>query len=271
MINLLALEDLGDGRFRAPHGDIAVGANVFGGQILAQLAYAAQQTLGDVPLTSMHAVFPRPALVAAPLYIDVATIRRGRNATMLQATLHQGEEPCVTALCTGIVAQVDVEAQHAVSYTDCPPPDAAKAMSPGPMGLEVRVVDGDLDDPKGNHPASIDLWIRVPVAGAADPASLRALIAFAGEIWFAGTALRPVEGRSQANLMSELIPAVLSHTLAFHTVSPAIGEWLLFRVESPVLRAGRVYGQAMVFDQAGALLASIGQENLLRTPRPSGR
>jgi len=83
VIEILALELVSEGRFVAPHGAMAVGPNVFGAQILAQLAFAAQRTMSDHPLTSMHAIFPRPASVEAPLYIDIDVIRHGRNATLL--------------------------------------------------------------------------------------------------------------------------------------------------------------------------------------------
>ena len=268
VIEVLALELVSEGRFVAPHGAMAVGSNVFGGQILAQLAFAAQRTMSDHPLTSMHAIFPRPARVDAPLYIDIDVIRHGRNATLLQATLHQGESPCATALCAGLAPQ-DIDAEHSLTSGDVEPPAHAQPLpSSAAMGLEVRVAGGvDLSDPGGGHRAAVDLWIKAPTECRVDLAGLRAFIAYAGEIWFAATALRPVEGLSQAQLMSELIPAVLSHNLAYHFVEPAPTDWLLLRVESPVLRGGRVYGQGTVFDEAGGLLASISQENLFRTPR----
>jgi acyl-CoA thioesterase-2 len=121
----------------------------------------------------------------------------------------------------------------------------------------------DLSDLGGGHPPELHLWVRAPAAPD-DLITAQAMLAYASEVYFVATALRPHEGISQAMVFSTFTPAVLSHGLAFHDTTFQASDWLLFVLSSPHTATGRIFGQADVFTEQGVLVASAWQENLLR-------
>jgi Thioesterase-like superfamily len=79
----------------------------------------------------------------------------------------------------------------------------------------------------------------------------------------AGTALRPEEGLGQRGNGTLFTSAVTSHTLWFHRPFRT-DDWLLLRQHSPPLAHGRSFGRGDVPTKDGTLVASFGQEALLR-------
>ena len=78
-----------------------------------------------------------------------------------------------------------------------------------------------------------------------------------------GTALRPLEGFNQRGNGTVFTSAVTAHTIWFHRPF-RIDRWLLLRQHSPVLAPGRCFGRGDVLTEDGSLVASYGQEALLR-------
>jgi len=263
MIDGLALEGGSDGRYLAPHVDgHGGGAVVFGGQLLAQMVMAAGRELDGKPLTSLHAVFARPGRFDLPISIDVDVLHAGRSAASASVTVHQGGAPCVSALALAMASQPDV-GRHTAPMPPVAGPDEAAPLVTALRDLEVRVVgDVDLSDPTGGGPAAVELWVRAPDAPD-DLLVAQALLAYATEPHFVGTALRPHEGVSQAHSYERFVPAVVSHGLQFHAPFRA-RQWLLLALSSPHHAAGRVVGRGDVFTEEGELVASCWQENLLR-------
>ena len=140
---------------------------------------------------------------------------------------------------------------------------------------EIRTVDGvDIADPGAVGPARLDVWTRF--ADAPDEPTLnQALLAFATDGFLIGTAMRPHDGVGQSLAHRSISTSVITHTLTFHGPVDASG-WLLLDQESPVARAGRSYGRAHVFSEAGDLVASFVQEGMIRAfaadqaPLPGG-
>ena len=78
-----------------------------------------------------------------------------------------------------------------------------------------------------------------------------------------GTALRPMDGLGQRGNGTQFTSAVTSHTLWLHRPFRT-DEWLLLRQHSPLLAHGRCFGRGDVLTDDGVLVASYGQEALLR-------
>jgi acyl-CoA thioesterase-2 len=264
MLKGLKLEVLGPGRYEAPHVDgLGNGFLVFGGQLLAQMVIAAGTELVGKPLTSLHAVFARPGRLEAPLYIDVEVLQAGRNAGSARVTVHQGAPLCVQALVLAMAPQPEI-GRHSDRAPEVGRPEDATLLEVRLADVEARVVDGvDLGDLRGGNPPELHVWMRVPDAPPG-PLVAQAMLAYCSEMFFVATALRPHEGVSQAKAYSTFAPAVVSHAVAFHDGSFDASDWLLFAFSSPHTAAGRVFGRADVFSEAGVLLASVWQENLLR-------
>jgi acyl-CoA thioesterase len=63
---------------------------------------------------------------------------------------------------------------------------------------------------------------------------------------------------------------VITHSVTFHDRFLA-SEWLLMALSSPHVGRGRIFGTGDVFTEDGRLVASITQENQLRSIRPTAR
>jgi acyl-CoA thioesterase II len=240
------------------------GPNVFGGQLLAQMVVAATRTLGGRDLTSLHAVFSRAARVDEELYFVTDVLADGRNASSARVTAQQADRPCVDALALALRPQ-DLAPAHLVAMpSDASAPERATEMPFGFGGVEFRIVgDVDLSDAAPGGAPDLLVWGRSTVPVDSVEAG-QAMLAYASEPLFVGTALLPHDGYSQSHAYSTFVPAVVSHTVAFHDTTVGRGGWWLFVLSSPHLAGGRVFGRADVFTDDGILLASVTQENLLR-------
>jgi acyl-CoA thioesterase-2 len=88
-------------------------------------------------------------------------------------------------------------------------------------------------------------------AEVADPRARQCLLAFASDFWLAGTA--------SAGYRDARAVVTLNHSVWFH--APAdVGDWLLYRTDSPWAGAGRGLARGLIYDRAGRLVASTVQE-----------
>jgi acyl-CoA thioesterase-2 len=98
-----------------------------------------------------------------------------------------------------------------------------------------------------------------------EPELAAALAAYATDLTLIGTALRPLDGLSQLGNGTHFTSAVTSHTIWFHRPFTT-DQWLLLRQHSPLLANGRSFGRGDILTHDGILVASYGQESLLRIP-----
>ncbi|CAO5239823.1 acyl-CoA thioesterase [Frankia sp. AgKG'84/4] len=264
MLGVLALSRLGENRYQAENLSLG-GPVVFGGQILAQAIVAAASGLDGLSVTTLHTVFARAATGAKPLEIDVVPIHRGRSFASATVTFRQGERVCAQA-----TALLSAEAPDLIRHGDTwasAPPSAPPAGRPA-RGLRTEIADGvDIDDPDLVGPPDLDVWSRW--GGAPDdPATSRALIAFATDSFLVATAMRPHLGVGQSQAHVTLSTGVLSHTITFHQPCDA-GSWLLLRQHSDFAGAGRTHGRGEIFTADGQLVASFTQDGMIR-PMPGG-
>jgi acyl-CoA thioesterase II len=271
LLDALELEPTGDGRFTGHSARVATMPRVFGGQLLAQIVVAAARTVPDKTVKSSHTIFVRPAELDAPLSFAVEVMHSGRLYASTTVTVSQHDRLCARALVLLDTADEELAA-HAAPAPLVDHPDGSSAKEPGPGrrafgAAELYVVgDVDLNELAATGPPELYVWARFPGAPPDDDLN-RALLAYASEPHFFGTALRPHAGLGQALAYERVIPAVITHTVHFHA-APSAGEWLLLDVSSPHLGRGRIYGYASVFNEAGDLVASVAQENQLRPMRP---
>ena len=293
LIACLALSDgaadTGDGQdLTAPNLDIGY-HRVFGGQILAQVVTAAAAASPDKALKSLHILFPREGNAAEPMQYRVDTVQSGRTFATTEVVAHQHGKVVAVAL---VSLHAD---EDGIDRNDPPPqvgpPEDAVARELAMIPWETRIVDGaDLDDRGAAGPARLDWWMRTaPVGGARD--LHQALLAHATDLTVIGdafvvvvvggmgsitgaylaavigTALRPVDGLSQADSTVTLHTAVTSHTVWFHRPF-RVDDWLLISQAAPVVAHGRAWGRGDVF-AGDRLVASFAQESMIRR-LPSG-
>jgi acyl-CoA thioesterase len=267
VLGALDLEVLAPGRFRGRNVGAGEGV-VFGGQLLAQSIVAAQRSVADKQLKSIHTVFARGGSREKPVELQVELLHEGRSFASATVTISQGDR-----LCTRSLALLEADAPDLIRQ-ELPMPGVGPAedAAPGAHGTddwEIRFVDGvDISDPAAVGPAELGVWTRFPGAPA-DLTTSQALLAYASDGFLIGTAMRPHEGVGQALAHVSISTSVLSHTLTYHEPFAA-SDWMLLAQQSPYAGRGRSYGRADVFASSGSLIASYAQENMIRA-FPQGR
>jgi acyl-CoA thioesterase II len=229
---------------------------VFGGQLLAQFIRAATLICPEKSVKSMHTVFPREGRSDEPLDYEFTVHHDGRSFATLTATACQSKGPIGVASISmhAIEDGPDVQTVDPVAATPGPEHQVALGLIP----WETRAVV-DLND-STTGPPEFELWMRPP---RADADLAPALIAYATDLTLIGTALRPLSGLDQRGNGTQFASAVTSHTIWFHRPATT-AQWLLLRQHSPLLAHGRSFGRGDVLTSAGVLVASYGQEALLR-------
>ena len=252
-----------------PHG------RVFGGQVLAQTVMAAQRTVvPDRIMHSMHGYFLRPGDPALPITFAVDRIHDGRSFSARRTQAYQNGVPIFSMIAsfqlptTGVEHQLDMPA-------GIPGPDELQGTNLRRMGahpltsdplvlvspFEFRVVP-DLPTAPG-EPTYDAIWIRTVGPLPDDPHLHRAALAYASDYTVLASALR-VHGLAQP-VAPGLKVASLDHVLWWHRFARA-DEWMLFLQASTNTGGGRGLGQGRVYDASGRLLASVGQEGMIRVP-----
>ncbi|MFI5798147.1 acyl-CoA thioesterase [Streptomyces sp. NPDC051677] len=255
LLGCLDLTPLGSGAYQGRSQQLAY-RRLFGGQLLGQFARAASLAAPGKELKSLHTQFLREGRTGEPVRYETEVPQEGRTFASVRLTARQEH---------GIVAVADASLHGWEQGPDRETVDPVPAL-PGPertvelplLPWESRAAT-DLDTEKPEPPV-YELWTRVPqVHRALSPA----LLAYATDLTPIGTALRPVEGVTQAGSGRAFASAVTTHTVWFHRPSPD-GGWLLLRQHSPISAHGRSFGRGDALTEQGALVASFAQEALLR-------
>jgi acyl-CoA thioesterase II len=268
LLDVLRLDPVGEGRYRAQNFGSAPGGVVFGGQLLAQTIVAAAAADPAKEVKSVHTIFARGGSLDQPLDIDVDVMHSGRAFGSVTVTVSQADR-----LCTRSLALLTAPEPDLIRHQDPAPavgsPDAATPSTHGGDWWEIRTVGGvDISDPDAVGPAELNVWTRFPDAPA-DVTTSRALLSYATDGFLIGTAMRPHPGVGQALAHVSISTSVITHTLSFHEpFDPS--QWLLLSQESPYAGRGRSYGRGTVFTEDGRLVASFVQENMIRD-FPQGR
>ena len=229
---------------------------LFGGQLLAQFAVAATLACPDKTVKSLHALFPREGTAGEPVRYEVAKHSDGRSFASLTILARQAKGVIATA-SVALHAHEDGRALQSVAPVREVPADS-ELVQIGILPFETRT-SVDLDARQAAAP-EYSLWWRTPKT-AAEHAP--ALAAYATDLTLIGTALRAVDGVSQADAQKAFASAVTSHTIWFHRPFRT-DAWLLLRQHGPILAHGRSFGRGDILTADGTLVASYAQEALVR-------
>lgn len=264
LLACLVLTDVEPGVVEGENLDIGY-HRVFGGQILAQVLTAAADASPDKSVKSLTVLFPREGDVAKPMRYRVDKLTDGRTFGTTQVVGSQDGKVVAAAV---VSLHIDEPGLHrSAEPPDVGPPDEATARAIDMVPWEVRVVaDVDLAD-RSVGPATYEMWMRTPAIGDGR-ATHQALLAHATDLTLIGTALRPLDGVSEADSTVTLHTAVTSHTLWFHQPF-RLDDWVLVSQTSPVVANGRGFGRGDVFSVDGEVVASFAQESMIRSLEPS--
>ena len=154
--------------------------------------------------------------------------------------------------------------EHQLAAPDVGSPDDAKSQDNAMVPFEYREVGGvDLAE-RAAGPPTFEYWCRVGDRTLGDDQAIhQALLSHVTDLGVIGTALRPIEGLSQADSTVKIHTAVTSHQMWFHRPF-RFDDWCLVAQESPVVTGGRGFGWGHAFDSDKRLVASFAQESMIR-------
>lgn len=276
LAELLRLERIEDNLFRGTSRDIGT-KYVFGGQVLGQALSAAQQTVdARRSAHSLHGYFLRAGDIEAPIVYSVERARDGHSFSVRRVVAIQHGQPILNCAVSFQIAEDGME--HQTTMPEVPKPEDLPPSQPLPADelakLPVKLqrwlgIDGPFEfrhvTPRdelhlGKRPPYQHVWFRL-ADRLDDGAGLqRALLAYASDFHFIGTALLP---HGVSYLTSHLQMASLDHALWFHRPF-RVDEWLLYACDSPTAQGARGFVRGQIFDRNGVLVASTAQEGLIR-------
>jgi acyl-CoA thioesterase-2 len=278
LVNLLDLEAIEVNIFRGSHLD-ETRQRVFGGQVAAQSLVAAGRTVERGRVHSLHSYFLRPGDPTVPILYEVDRIRDGRSFTTRRVVAIQHGRAIFNLQCSFHIDEESLE--HEVPMPVAPEPDTLPTvpqllerselvweLDRRPRPIDQRFV-GDLPWLQ-TTPTSPDAhqlhWFRADGELPDDPLLHAAIVTYASDM----TMMDSILLRHRVRWEDErFMGASLDHCMWFHRPFRA-DSWLLFDQESPTAAGARGLARALLFSQAGDLVASIVQEGLVRIgPSPT--
>lgn len=256
-----------------PHG------RVFGGQVMAQAALAAMNTIpADRIIHSLHGYFLRPGDVTEAITFAVDRIHDGRSFATRRVQAYQKGQPIFSMIAS--FQDEDPGLDHQVVMPEgIPDPETLPSAQEVLTAIQHPVADVwaktrafDLR----HHPTSLYIsvdgdpvphqavWLKALGKLPDDPNTHRAALAYASDF----SILEPV---MRAHGVSWATPglkmASLDHAMWWHRFHRA-DEWFLYVQESPSAIGGRGLALGKIFSQSGHLIASVAQEGMIRVPNP---
>lgn len=276
LLGLLDLEEIEHNIFRAGNRDIGSGS-VFGGQVLAQALVAAGRTVNEGRLAhSLHGYFILPGDVNTPIVYFVDRLRDGRSFATRRVTAIQKGAAIFNMAASFQVAESGVEHQSDMPEVPGPDelpreldlirqiadriPEPLRAIYTQDRPIDVRpVAPINPFRPEVRSPAR-HVWFRAAGSIPGDTLQHQSVLAYASDYGLLGTALLP---HGLSFNQPRVQAATLDHALWFHRPFRA-DEWLLFATDSPSASGARGFTRGSLFTRAGALVASVVQEGLIR-------
>ena len=271
LITLLQLERIEKNIFRGESRDIG-SAQVFGGQVLGQALSAAQHTVEDRVVHSLHAYFLRRGDMDAPIVYEVDRARDGGSFSSRRVVAIQHGRPILNLAASFQSPEEGLEHQASMpevpSALECEDildaesefvqkmPEKMRRHMADRRAFEIRPVPLELR-PGG---AMKNVWLKAVDTLPKKPALHRNLLAYASDYELLGAATIPHELSFEKG---GVIMASLDHALWFHR-EVHIDEWLLYSIDSPNASGARGFARGQFFNAAGELVASTAQEGLLR-------
>ena len=276
LIQLLELEQLDTNLFRGQSRDIGT-KQVFGGQVLGQALAAANYTVEDRTVHSLHAYFLRKGDQKAPIIYEVDRQRDGRSFSSRRVVAIQHGRPILN-LAASFQTEED-GLSHQASMPEVPDPDSLKDVTEYRRELEERYTAAKLprylmhDRPFEFRPVQLpqlidpeprearaNIWFRA-IDRLPDSKDLhRNMLAYVSDYYLISTATRP----HGVNVFSpNLQLASLDHAMWFQRPF-RVDEWLLYSIESPSAAGARGLSRGLIFKQDGGLVAIVAQEGVMR-------
>jgi acyl-CoA thioesterase-2 len=261
LLDTLDIETIDRDIFRG-EGPPEVRLRVFGGQVASQALVAAQRTVPDRLVHSLHAYFLRSGQTDLPIVYEVDRIRDGRSYTTRRVVGIQSGKAIFNLQASFHVEEKGYEHQLPVPG-DLTDPDtlpewereswSANNPTPGPgVPFELRRAPAS-----GGYDRLI--WLRTRGRLPDDPMLHRFVLVYASDLTLLSVALEP----QGPDIPQPSFAASLDHAMWFHRPF-RIDEWMLYAQSSPSSGGGRGLTRGDLFTRDGHLAVSVMQEAAIR-------
>jgi acyl-CoA thioesterase-2 len=276
---LLTLERLDTNLFRNYYNQPNVNSVLYGGQVLSQALAAAQATVDDRQIHSLHGYFLRPGRGSHRVIFKVERTRDGASFSTRRVVAVQSDATIFHMECSFRVSEGGYD--HQFPSPVVPEPEGlddlvkiARSGDPrlppyivqrfaAPFPIELKPVQPEHIFGPATQPRR-QVWFRVPSAASVDdPTVHRLILAYLSDYWLSGTALIPHTAPVPS---TNLVFASIDHALWFHRYA-RVDDWLLYDTDSPSASYGTGISRGLIYDRAGRLIASSVQEALQRVKR----
>ncbi|HKJ55943.1 MAG TPA: acyl-CoA thioesterase II [Nitriliruptoraceae bacterium] len=253
-----------------PHG------RVFGGQVLAQCLIAAGRTVdagSERQVHSMHGYFLRPGDSQESIQFSVENMRDGRSFSARRVHAMQEGRILLSMITSFQDPAGGLDHQDEMPAAPDPeslPPDATLLASfddarartfAQRRAIDLRHVDGQIwSRPAESRDPAQRVWLRADGQLPDDPLVHAAVLAYASDYSLLESILRR-HGIAWSD--PRLRPASLDHAMWFHRPARA-DDWVLYAQNSPSAQSGRGLGVGRMFSRDGTLVATVGQEGMVR-------
>ena len=284
LVALLDIEEIDTDLYRGPRNPGGQG-RVFGGQVIAQALQAAQRSIeGDKIAHSLHAYFMRPGDENHPIIFRVVrdfegnsfatrrviAMQRGRPILNMAASFqraesgfaHQGTMPDIAP-----PEELQSESDLRRAAADRMPEKFRETFARRQSAIDIRpLYPRNWFEAEARDPVNYS-WFRVTAPIGDDPATHRAVLAYASDMALLSTAMMP----HGVNWMTRgMQVASLDHSLYLHEPF-RVDQWLLYATDSPWAGHARGFNRGSIFTRDGRLVASVAQEGLMRMRDAEGR
>jgi len=272
---LLNLARTESGTYLAPRSP-EVANSMFGGQFLAQCIAAATDTVDrDRAIHSLHAYFLRPGDSEEPCELSVATIRDGRSFSHREISAFQDGKELFRMFGSWNIAESSPEFQgdrmpevpppDEVTYTyyqfcqdQMPDKDYLATITQRP--IDIRYINPPQDRKNRSELENQLMWIRISDELPDEPWRHQAALAYISDSTLIDHITLP---HGMRWMDQDFFGTSLDHTMWFHRPCKAT-DWVLFDQKVEWTGAGRGLASAKIWSQKGELLATCGQEGLMR-------
>ena len=243
---------------------------------MGQAIKAAQNTVEDRYIHSLHAYFLRIGDHTAPIIYEVDRTRDGQSFSARRVVAIQHGKPIFTMAASFQIKETSVNYQEQMPVTA--PPEQLQSINDFLGNLSERAPDKfrltaslyapfemkpvepvDLANPKKREPIR-HLWLKATDKLPDDPVIHHILMAYVSDFSLLDTNLLP---HGLHVLDSNIQIASIDHAMWFHR-DFRIDDWLLYACEGISTSGARGVARGRFFTRNGILVASTMQEGLLR-------
>jgi len=274
LISLLTLERLEENLFRGPSKDIGTN-RVYGGQVLGQAIKAAQYTVVDRNIHSLHAYFLRQGDHNAPIIYEVDRSRDGGSFSARRVVAIQHGRPIFTLSASFQISESGLDYQPGMPEVPKPDdspdvkihesqnlPEKLRRLLQLSAPFHIRSATARPESQTAS-PAMTRFWVKTVAALPDEPDLHRAMLAYVSDCALLPSTLVP---HGIDLFKAKMQMASIDHAMWFHRPFK-MDTWLLYCCEAVSTSNSRGLAKGSFYKEDGSLVASSTQEGAVPGPR----